>query len=65
MESIAGDEDKEEILAMIRKHHELTGSKKAETILASFEDYIGRFKKIIPEEYKRVISEAKETGKAQ
>ena len=65
MESITGDEDKEEILAMIRKHHELTGSKKAETILASFEDYIGRFKKIIPEEYKRVISEAKETGKAQ
>ena len=41
----------------VKKHLEYTGSKKAEAIMADLDGFIPRFKKIIPEEYKRVISE--------
>ncbi|MCR5301576.1 MAG: glutamate synthase large subunit [Lachnospiraceae bacterium] len=62
MESVEEKEDVETIRSMIEKHLELTGSKKAEMILGSFDGYIPKFKKIIPEEYKRVISGANSEG---
>ena len=57
MENVEEKSDIDMIRKMLKKHQDYTGSKKAETILASFDDYIPKFKKIIPEEYKRVLSE--------
>ncbi len=57
MEFIEEKADMDIVRTMIKKHFDYTGSKKAKTILDNFEDYIPKFKKIIPEEYKRVISE--------
>ena len=57
MESLEDERDLDTVKTMLKKHLELTGSKKASQILNSFEEYIPTFKKIIPEEYKRVLSE--------
>ncbi len=56
MENILEQSDTDEIHTLLEKHFDLTGSKKAAAILESFDEYIPKFKKIIPEEYKRVIS---------
>ncbi|MBO4266901.1 MAG: glutamate synthase large subunit [Lachnospiraceae bacterium] len=55
MENVEDGSDIDMIRKMLKKHQDYTGSKKAKTILESFDDYIPKFKKIIPEEYKRVI----------
>ena len=57
MENVEEEGDIKEIRQMLEKHRKYTGSTKAKIILDSFDEYIGKFKKIIPEEYKRVISE--------
>lgn len=57
MENIEDTADADIIRTLLKKHLEYTGSKKADVILKDFDDYIPKFKKIIPEEYKRVISE--------
>ena len=57
MENVEDESDIDEIRQMLEKHLKYTGSQKAKTILQNFDTYIGKFKKIIPEEYKRVISE--------
>ena len=57
MENVEEESDKETILKMLKDHLAYTGSKKAKTILDDLDVYIPKFKKIIPEEYKRVISE--------
>ena len=57
MENLEESSDIDEVRSMLKKHLEYTGSKKAKTILADFDAYIPKFKKIIPEEYKRVLSE--------
>ncbi|MDX2429377.1 MAG: glutamate synthase-related protein, partial [Bacteroides sp.] len=49
--------DKKELTDLIAKHFELTGSKLAERILANLEEYMERFIKIIPYEYKKVLNE--------
>ena len=40
---------------MLEKHAEFTGSLKAKAILDDFEGYLPRFKKIIPENYKKLM----------
>ena len=40
---------------MLENHLKYTGSKKAEKILSDFEGYLPKFKKIIPEDYKKLI----------
>ena len=59
-ESIEDEDDKEEIKGMLQRHLDYTGSKKAAAILDAFDEYIPKFKKIIPEEYKRVIGGAED-----
>ncbi|MFO7668755.1 MAG: glutamate synthase large subunit [Bacteroidales bacterium] len=49
--------DKKELTDLIAKHFELTGSVIAEKILSNLDDYMERFIKIIPYEYKKVLSE--------
>jgi glutamate synthase (NADPH/NADH) large chain len=49
--------DKKELSDLIARHYELTGSKVAERILTQVDDYIERFIKVIPYEYKKVLQE--------
>jgi len=49
--------DKKELADLIARHYELTGSKVAEKILTRLDDYMERFIKIIPYEYKKVLQE--------
>jgi glutamate synthase (NADPH/NADH) large chain len=51
--------DINELTKLISKHFEYTGSKKAEEILADIHNYIPKFLKIIPFEYKKVLQEQK------
>lgn len=55
MEKVENKTDREELKAIIEKHFEYTGSKKAESILANFDDNLSKFKKIIPEDYKKLM----------
>lgn len=41
---------------MIQEHVEATGSQRGKDILASFNDYVPKFKKIIPYDYKRMLN---------
>ena len=49
--------DKKELSDLIAKHYELTGSAVAERILTRMDDYVDRFIKVIPYEYKKVLQE--------
>jgi glutamate synthase (NADPH/NADH) large chain len=49
--------DKKELSDLIARHYELTGSKVAEKILTNMDDYMERFIKVIPYEYKKVLKE--------
>ena len=53
---VAEKEDLERIKRMLEKHVEYTGSAKGKAILEHFEDYAGHFKKIIPGDYKKILS---------
>ncbi len=60
MENITAEADKAAIRNLLEDHAKYTGSKKAKEILSDLKDYIPRFKKIIPEEFKRIIETKKE-----
>jgi len=47
--------DKERLKSLIKNHHRYTGSPKAKRILDNFENYLPKFIKIMPTEYKRVL----------
>jgi len=51
--------DVRELKDLISRHHKYTGSPRAEKILDDWENYIDRFIKVIPYEYKRVLEEEK------
>ena len=40
---------------MIEEHVENTGSQKGKEVLANWKEYLPKFKKIIPEDYKRMM----------
>lgn len=54
MEKIESEEDKNELRTILEKHVAYTGSWKAQNVLEHFDEYLPKFKKIIPEEYKKV-----------
>ena len=51
----AGDADR--LRALIQRHKSFTGSNVAETILANWETYLPKFKKVMPVEYRRALAE--------
>ena len=55
MEDVESKSDRAELERLIRKHVENTGSKKGRDILDHFADYVPRFKKIIPTDYKEIL----------
>ena len=55
MEKIDNKYDIEELRRLIKKHIANTSSIKGKEILDNFTDYIPKFKKIIPKDYKRLL----------
>ena len=51
----SAESDKEVIKEMLEKHLKYTGSKKAEEVLADFDNEIKNFVKVIPIDYKKVV----------
>ena len=48
-------QDEEQILALLRKHIHLTGSKVAQDLFKNWKDASGKFVKVYPKEYKKVL----------
>ena len=48
--------DKKELRDLIEAHVEATGSKLGAKVLADFDYYLPHFKKLIPNEYKKMIT---------
>ena len=48
--------DKKELRDLIEAHVEATGSEIGKKVLADFDSYLPHFKKLIPDEYKRMIT---------
>ena len=55
MEKLESKNDKEKLRELIEKHVAYTGSEKGQRILDNFDEYVGSFKKIIPEDYKEML----------
>jgi len=58
--SVMGDlssGDAERLRALIQRHKSFTGSDLAEKILANWADYLPKFKKVMPVEYRRALAE--------
>ena len=56
IEDVKDDRDADELLHMITRHKEYTGSKRATEILADWKIQLKNFKKIIPGEYKKALA---------
>ncbi len=50
------EEDLDKVRHMIDKHLEYTQSQKAAKVLANWKDYVGKFVKVMPRDYKRVLA---------
>jgi glutamate synthase (ferredoxin) len=57
LEDVVDAEDVIELKALIEKHAEYTGSKRAKEILAGWSEYVGKFIKVMPVDYKRALRE--------
>ena len=55
VEAVTDKYDVMELKDMITEHMEETGSKKAAKVLAHFAEYLPKFKKIIPNDYRRML----------
>ena len=55
MEKVESKYDQEELKAMIEAHVAHTGSAKGKEVLAHFKEYLPKFKKIIPGDYKKLM----------
>ena len=56
IEKVENKYDIQELRAMIEEHVENTGSARGKEILADFDAYLPKFKKIIPHDYKKMIA---------
>jgi len=55
MEKIESKVDQNELKEMLQKHVQYTGSVKAKNVLEHYEEYLPKFKKIIPADYKKLM----------
>ena len=55
MEKVETKYEQEELRAMIEAHVAYTGSRKGRRVLENFKEYLPKFKKIIPTDYKKII----------
>ena len=56
IEKIVNQQDEQELRTMIEAHVKETGSKLGRKVLDNFAKYIPYFKKIIPNEYEKIIN---------
>ena len=56
IEKVENKYDKKELKCLIEGHVEATGSKLGTQILKDFDEYLPHFKKLIPNEYKRMLT---------
>ena len=56
IEKVETKPDIQELHHMIKAHVEATGSGKGQEVLAHFQEYLPKFKKIIPDDYKKMIT---------
>ena len=60
LKTVMGDmrnQDVERIHALLVRHAHYTNSKKAKTILANFAAWLPKFRKVMPVEYRRALTE--------
>ncbi len=57
MEEVTDQRDKEILRGLVQKHFDQTGSAVAKKILDDFDEAVSKFKKIIPNDYKRMLEE--------
>ncbi len=65
LEALQDEQEIAEVKSMIEKHVEYTGSRHAQEILDQWEQMVGRFVKVIPKDYKRMlesIEQLKQSG---
>ena len=55
IETLARPEDVEQLKRMITEHYQATSSSLAKKILMDFESYIPQFKKIMPNDYRKML----------
>ncbi len=55
IEEVTAEHDAEMLRSMIEAHVRETGSAKGRLILEHFSEYLGKFKKIMPGDYRRMI----------
>ncbi|MDD5934112.1 MAG: glutamate synthase-related protein, partial [Clostridiales bacterium] len=58
MEKVENKYEQEELREMIEKHVKATDSKRGKEVLDHFSEYLPKFKKIIPEDYKELMIKA-------
>ena len=56
IEKVETKPDIQELHQMIKAHVEATGSEKGQEVLAHFQEYLPKFKKIIPNDYKKMTT---------
>ena len=56
IERVENKYDIQELKELIEEHVEATGSERGRMILDNFDDYLPKFKKIIPHDYKKMIA---------
>jgi glutamate synthase (NADPH/NADH) large chain len=64
LEGVRDEVEQAALKAIVEEHHQRTGSSRAADILASWNESVGRFVKVIPTDYKRMlgyIEQARET----
>jgi len=57
LEAVSQPKEVSELQALINQHYQYTGSQIAEEILLNWPQYLGRFVKVVPREYKRVLAQ--------
>ena len=57
LEPLVADADEQELRALVEKHLQYTGSTVAQRLLDDWQGAIGRFVKVMPRDYKRVLEE--------
>jgi len=65
LETLTDPEEKAEVYRMIKRHFDHTGSHRAESILELWEGIVGKFVKVIPKDYQRMLeclNRAREAG---
>jgi len=57
LDPVEADEDVAELLDLVEQHMELTGSEVAQRVLDAWPEVLGKFVKVMPRDYKRVLAE--------